>query len=75
MQNKDLNREFEGKIALVTGAAVGIGRATSIMLAERGADVIIVDIDEDGLKRYKSRLQISESESALTYATSRMSRR
>lgn len=56
MQNKDLNREFEDKIALVTGAAVGIGRATSLMLAERGADVIIVDIDESGLEAVRAQI-------------------
>ena len=56
MQNKDLNREFEGKVALITGASVGIGRATARILAERGADVIIVDIDGAGLAALKAEL-------------------
>jgi 3-oxoacyl-[acyl-carrier protein] reductase len=34
------------KVAVVTGAARGIGRATSIRLAERGAHVVAVDLDE-----------------------------
>ena len=33
----------EGKVAVVTGAARGIGRATALRLAEEGADVIAVD--------------------------------
>ena len=38
--------EIEGKVALVTGAASGIGRATAIALAAAGAAVVIADIDE-----------------------------
>lgn len=35
--------EFQGKVALVTGGAAGIGRAASVMFAQRGARVIVVD--------------------------------
>lgn len=41
---------IEGKRALVTGAAGGIGRATAILLSEMGAHVTIGDINETGLK-------------------------
>jgi NAD(P)-dependent dehydrogenase (short-subunit alcohol dehydrogenase family) len=40
---------YAGKVALVTGAASGIGRATTLRLASEGARVLAVDIDEAGL--------------------------
>lgn len=37
--------ELEGKVALVTGAAQGIGKAISILLSKRGADIVLADIN------------------------------
>ena len=39
--------DFEGRVAVVTGAASGIGRATGIALVERGAKVALVDRNAD----------------------------
>ena len=43
--------EFDGKVALVTGAGSGIGEACAVLLAERGARVVVADLREDAAER------------------------
>lgn len=42
---------LSGKIAIVSGAASGMGRATALALAQHGASCLLVDLNEDGLMR------------------------
>src|SRR5947209_9289868 len=44
------NGNFEGKVALVTGAAAGMGLATARAFAEAGAAVVLADFKEDTVK-------------------------
>ena len=47
---------LNGKIALITGASVGIGRAAALLMAEYGADVIMLDINYEQLCNVENEL-------------------
>ena len=40
---------FEGKVALVTGAATGIGAATAVAFGAEGASVVLSDVNQSAL--------------------------
>jgi NAD(P)-dependent dehydrogenase (short-subunit alcohol dehydrogenase family) len=45
----EVTGRLAGKVAIVTGAASGLGRASALLFAREGASLIIVDRDADGL--------------------------
>jgi len=54
-----MSRQLDGKTAIITGAASGIGRACARLFAERGARVVAADVDGDGAVRVAEELGAS----------------
>ncbi|MGY1439220.1 SDR family NAD(P)-dependent oxidoreductase [Streptomyces reniochalinae] len=54
-----MDRAFEGRAALVTGAASGIGLAVARRLGQAGASVVVADYDEDGAQVAAGELETS----------------
>jgi NAD(P)-dependent dehydrogenase (short-subunit alcohol dehydrogenase family) len=51
------NLEFKGKVALVTGGSSGIGEACAMTFAQKGAKVVVADIDEENGKSVVEQIQ------------------
>jgi NAD(P)-dependent dehydrogenase (short-subunit alcohol dehydrogenase family) len=62
-------KEFKGKIAVVTGAANGIGRAFSEEAAKRGMKLALIDIDTDDLAVTKEICEKAGAEKVITIKT------
>ena len=48
MSSLTLNSKLDGKVAVVTGAASGIGKQIALTLSQAGAAIAIADLNQDG---------------------------
>jgi NAD(P)-dependent dehydrogenase (short-subunit alcohol dehydrogenase family) len=55
-------RLLEGRVALVTGGASGIGRASALAMAAEGARVCVADLDGDGAERVAKEIEAAGGE-------------
>ncbi len=53
-------KKLENKVAIITGGAGGIGKATAKQFINEGAKVMLVDLNEDDLKKAKAELNSEE---------------
>jgi NAD(P)-dependent dehydrogenase (short-subunit alcohol dehydrogenase family) len=56
--------KLEGKIAVVTGAGSGIGRASAVLFAAEGASVVVADVDREGGEETAARIAAAGGSSA-----------
>lgn len=59
--------DFNGKSVIITGAAVGIGRGTAQLFAEKHADLSLIDLDIDGLEVLAEELRREYGVRVLTF--------
>ena len=58
---------LEGKVAVVTGAAMGIGRESALIFAREGAAVVVADIDEVGGRQTVDLVEAAGGEAAFVH--------
>jgi NAD(P)-dependent dehydrogenase (short-subunit alcohol dehydrogenase family) len=59
---------LKGRVALITGAGSGIGRATAQLFAEHGARVVVADIHESGARETAERIRASAGDAIVVRA-------
>ena len=55
-------RRLEGKVAIITGAADGIGQAAAVLFAREGANLVLADVNEEGLRKTLALVQEEKGE-------------
>lgn len=53
---------MKNKVAMITGASVGIGRAVALQMAEKGAKLVLLDFNEETLKSLENEMKEYECE-------------
>jgi rhamnose utilization protein RhaD (predicted bifunctional aldolase and dehydrogenase)/NAD(P)-dependent dehydrogenase (short-subunit alcohol dehydrogenase family) len=73
LQRMPAEAEFSRKVALVVGGASGIGREAAVLLARKGAHVVIADFDEAGAKKAAEQVASLAGSEAVRYDVTNLS--
>ena len=66
LQRMPAEAEFSRKIALIIGGASGIGREVALLLARKGAHVVVADFDEAGARKVAEEASLLSSDECVT---------
>jgi rhamnose utilization protein RhaD (predicted bifunctional aldolase and dehydrogenase)/NAD(P)-dependent dehydrogenase (short-subunit alcohol dehydrogenase family) len=69
LQRMPAEAEFSRKIAVVVGGGSGIGREVALLLARKGAHVVIADMNETAIQAVASEVAVLSSADAVAYTT------
>jgi len=61
--------KLDGKVAIITGAASGVGRAGAVLFAEDGARVVAVDVTADALNQVVAGIRAAAARRSLRSPT------
>ena len=74
LEESTLSNRVEGKVAIITGSASGIGRATAELFAAEGARVLVADLNGPGAERVAEGIRERGGRPPLIQPMSRVSR-
>ncbi|KAF6784304.1 hypothetical protein CMUS01_16304 [Colletotrichum musicola] len=65
----DLQLQFDGRVAAITGGAQGMGREHAILLGKRGARIVVNDLDGEGAESTAEAIRVAGGEAVVVHGS------